>query len=110
MSIYYYLVCDRCRQYNDAASLLMGGGVCALGQSFMLTQFIYDHRDCALRVASEYDTMFDRDECDYEEPYSEENDPMVEADYREAELRERAQKAEAECEKLRKLYGSPTRR
>ena len=102
MSTYYYVVCDKHRQRCDAASWSLGG-IGALGHSFMLGRFVVDHRNCTIRVTTEHDHTA----LQYDNPHHNVLNPRDLRDKREAELLARAQNAETEVKKLRKLYGSP---
>lgn len=56
MSTYYYLVCDEHKEYCDGASKTAGGGACHLCDSQVtLPKFIFVHKSCLLRVASEHE-------------------------------------------------------
>ncbi len=105
MSCYYFSACDKHKVRCDVASRLTGGGVCALGHSFMLGTFLVEHERCGVRIFNEY---IDDDDpiWKYAEPYKNTPDPRDKDDEERANLIERAQTAEARARQLEKLYGT----
>lgn len=73
MSMYYYLVCDECRELCEAASRTAGGGVCPLGDSGATTpSFVVAHSKCEIRIANE-DAVDDIDVDDQYVEWEQEN-------------------------------------
>lgn len=104
MSTYYFLVCDHCQERCDAASVNLGGAG-MLGNSFLLPRFLQRHANVrcmgGVRLTNEHEVAAQS----YEEFGNGIEDPRREAENREAELLDRAHRAEANVRKLIKLYG-----
>jgi hypothetical protein len=63
MSTYYFLVCDKHKEYCDGASRSGSGAIHLCDSEITLPPFIVVHCDCPVRICSEHDESF----LDYDE-------------------------------------------
>lgn len=57
MSTYYFLVCEKHKEFCDGASRSAGGFGHVADSSVTLPPFIITHNECELRVASEHEEL-----------------------------------------------------
>ena len=58
MSTYYYLVCDKHKEYCNGASRTMGGFCHLCDSADTLPPFIITHDSCKVRITSEHDYSY----------------------------------------------------